>query len=580
MGSPGARRGAGFFVAGPQPLADNTGMTLSPLGDSAVVMTFGTGIDATVSARVRAVAAEIKRHPPRGVVDIVPAFASVAVFYDITLIAGYAVFCAELERLAVQAETSMVSAAVNRVEIPVCYGSECGPDLPAVAAHHPMTEEQVVALHSGADYFVQAIGFVPGFPYLGGMPERLAMPRRATPRPHVPGGSVGIGGVQTGVYPFVTPGGWNLVGRTPLRLFDPHRTPPALLHAGDQVRFRSINKSDYEALLGRAKKGDSQETREPAQGNSPASGGAAVTVIRAGLFTTIQDVGRRGQRSDGIAQSGAADPCALQLANTLVGNVAEAAGLEFTLLGPELEFSQETLVAIGGAAFDGLPRWQPFRIPAGTRIAFGHATAGCRGYLACAGGIDLTPVLGSRSTHVQAGIGGLNGRALRDGDVLSLPRVKREMAGHWHLDERILPEYSSQPALRALRGAQAGDFGSAFWGRDFKVTAHSDRMGVRLQGEPLVRDNREELLSSAVAPGTVQIPPDGQPIVLLADAQTIGGYPQVAHVISVDLPLVAQLRPGDTVCFIEVTLAQAHELALARERALAMLREGIAQKLR
>jgi antagonist of KipI len=296
------------------------------------------------------------------------------------------------------------------------------------------------------------------------------------------------------------------------------------------------------------------------------------------MLTTVQDLGRRGFRASGVPLGGAADPLALRVANLLVGNAEDAAGLEFTLFGPELVFSRDTLVAAGGGDFGGLPLWQPTIIRAGETLRFGSARLGCRGYLAIAGGIDVPQVLGSASTLLRAGFGGLNGRALRGGDTLALCEIARRVTGHWHLDPRILPAYSTSPVVRVVPGAQAGEFGGQLSAGEFKVTPQSDRMGARLAGPALKRASQAELVSATVVPGTIQMPPDGQPIVLLADAQTIGGYPQVAHVIGVDLPLVAQLRPGDTVRFREVTLAEAHDAAHARERAVGLLREGLAQK--
>jgi antagonist of KipI len=303
-----------------------------------------------------------------------------------------------------------------------------------------------------------------------------------------------------------------------------------------------------------------------------------VNVIRAGMLTTVQDRGRRGHRASGVPLSGAMDAFALRVANLLVGNAENAAALEFTLRGPELEFSTDTVIAVGGADFGALPMWQPIRVAAGTRVNFGAARAGCRGYLAIAGGFEVAAVLGSRSTYLRAAIGGHAGRALRDGDVLRAPGLAPQVAGRWHIDERILPAYSASPVVRVVRGAQADEFG-ALGEATFSVSQKSDRMGVRLAGPALVRYATRELVSMTVVPGTIQVPPDGQPIVLMADAQTIGGYPQIAHVVSVDLPLVAQLRPGDTVRFREIPLAEAHELLLARERALAILHEGLAEKL-
>ena len=305
----------------------------------------------------------------------------------------------------------------------------------------------------------------------------------------------------------------------------------------------------------------------------------AITVIRSGMLTTVQDLGRRGHRAAGVPLGGAMDAMALRLVNLLVGNGEDAAALEFTLTGPELVFTADTTIAMGGGDFGGVPRWQPVRVRAGERVKFGAARTGCRGYLAVAGGLDVPVVLGGRGTYLRAALGGLEGRALRDGDELRAAAVSREMVGGWQIDERILPSYSAAPTVRIVRGAQAGEFDGPLTSVGFKVTSKSDRMGVRLIGPEMVRRDARELISATVAPGTVQVPPDGQPIVLMADAQTIGGYPQIAHVISVDLPLVAQLKPGDTLRFREVTLQAAHQLILDRARALALLREGLAQKM-
>lgn len=306
-------------------------------------------------------------------------------------------------------------------------------------------------------------------------------------------------------------------------------------------------------------------------------------VVRAGMLTTVQDLGRRGHRGDGVPLSGAMDPLALRVANALVGNPEGAAVLEFTLVGPELEFSADVLVGLGGADCEGLRAWKPMRVRAGERFHLGPCVRGCRGYLAIAGGIDVVPVLGSRSTYLRGSFGGFEGRALHDGDVLKIGRprvpIPTSSTASWRIDPRVLPEYDASPTVRVLDGAQAGEFGEVLFEGEFKLSPQSDRMGLRLTGPRLARTSAVELLSSAVAPGTIQVPPAGQPIVLMADAQTIGGYPQAAHVISVDLPLVAQLRPGDSLRFVKVTLAEAQELALARERDLALLREGLAQKL-
>jgi antagonist of KipI len=313
-----------------------------------------------------------------------------------------------------------------------------------------------------------------------------------------------------------------------------------------------------------------------------------MTVLSPGLLTTVQDLGRSGHRRQGVTSGGAMDAFALQVANLLVGNAADAAALEFTLTGPRLKFSGDALIALCGGGFGDLPDWRLVRVSAGGEISLERNREGCRGYLAVAGGLDVPRVLGGGGTDLRGGFGGHEGRALRAGDILKVKRglleahsMRPDAALHHFIAPEIRPAYSRSPTVRVVRGAEAGEFSGEFFQHLFTVEAHSDRMGLRLAGPQLERRSKGgELISSPVAPGTIQVPPDGQPIVLMADAQTLGGYPKIAHAISVDLPLLAQLRPGDTVRFQEVALAEAHRLRLAREHALAILREGLAEKLR
>jgi antagonist of KipI len=564
-------------------------MTVSPLGDSAIVIAIGESLDAETAGRASAVAAEIQRQALSGIADVVPAFGTVAVFFDPAHAASFDALSAQLESIVSSVETGTSNALTAIAELPVCYGEQHGPDLEMIAARLHKSPREVAALHASAEYVVHAIGFSPGFPYLGGLPPELATPRRATPRPRVPPGSVGIGGVQTGIYPLETPGGWNLIGRTPLRLFDATRAQPALLRAGDRVRFRPIDADEFSTLALNATAPPAEERARAAedaggdmaahQPEDPPAGVPGVEVLRAGMFTTVQDLGRRGHRANGVPCSGAADQFALRVTNLLVGNHEDQAALEFTLVGPELKFLHDTVVALGGGEFRGLPRWRPVAMRKGAILKIGPAITGCRGYLAIAGGVEVAPVLGSRSTYVRARLGGHEGRQLTNGDSLPVPDVRRTFSDHWRIDERIVPPYSGSAVVRVIPGAHAGQFDDGWTDRAFKVSTQSDRMGVRLIGASLQRNVAGDMLSAAVAPGTIQVPPDGQPIVLLADAQTIGGYPQLAHVISVDLPLVAQLRPGEEVRFVPVTLADARELVAAQERAIGLLREGLAQKL-
>jgi len=305
-----------------------------------------------------------------------------------------------------------------------------------------------------------------------------------------------------------------------------------------------------------------------------------IAVLRAGMQTTVQDLGRRGRLAEGVPVGGAADAFALRVANLLVGNPEDAPALEITLIGPELEFGEAACVAVCGARFDQVPPWRPVRVEAGGRIRFGRRLQGCRAYLSISGGFDVEPVMGGRGTLLSAGIGGFQGRALRDGDVLRSVPSKRQLSGHWSIDERMLPPYSSEPTVRVMPGANAHEFGEALFSGRYAVTARSSRMGIRLDGPKLVRSGGDDLVSTAVAPGTIQVPPDGDPIVLIADAQTLGGYPRVAHAASVDFPLLAQLAPGDGVRFSRTTVGEAHAMARAGEHRIALLRQGLAEKIR
>ncbi len=539
-------------------------MTVSPLGDSAVVISLGDTIGPAMAARVRAIATELRRTPPAGTVDVVPAFAQIALCFEPGRLPEMEDLGRELAEAVVRADTRGRPADLRTIEIPVCYGGAHGPDLAAVAERAALSPAEVIGRHAGADYLVYAIGFSPGFPYLGGLPPEIATPRRATPRLRVAAGSVGIGGAQTGVYPQESPGGWNLIGRTPLRLFDPLRAEPALLRAGDRVKFHAIPEQEFAA-------GELTRISEVVRTDG-------IQVVRAGMHTTVQDLGRAGRRAEGVPVSGAADGFALRLANLIVGNPEGAAAFELSFVGPEVRFPHETVVALGGGEFEGLPLWRPVRVAAGTILKLGAARRGCRGYLAVAGGIDVAPVLDSRSTCVRAGFGGFHGRVLRDGDVVPVLQSARPLRGSWHVDHRLLPAYGGDSLVRVVRGAQAGEYAEGWNAARFTVSRQADRMGVRLAGATLVRNNTQDLISSPVVPGTIQVPPDGEPIVLLADAQTIGGYPQVAHVVTVDLPLVAQLRPGDTVRFREISPGEARALMVAREHSLALLKEGLKEK--
>lgn len=233
-------------------------MLFAPLGDVAVVVTLGEKIDESTLRRVRALANALLARADAGVVDVVPAYSTVTVFYETTGAfseSPYARMCRVISECAAHASPRHEASALGErkrrtrnaktIEIPVCYGGEFGPDLEGVARQAKLRVDDVVELHAKSDYQVCAIGFTPGFPYLSGLPDKLHAPRRPTPRVKVPAGSVGIGGMQTGVYSLPTPGGWQLIGRTPLTLFEVDREEPALLQVGDEVKFRAISPEEF-----------------------------------------------------------------------------------------------------------------------------------------------------------------------------------------------------------------------------------------------------------------------------------------------------------------------------------------------
>jgi antagonist of KipI len=327
----------------------------------------------------------------------------------------------------------------------------------------------------------------------------------------------------------------------------------------------------------------------------------SISVLKPGLLTTVQDQGRSGYQKAGLVVGGALDAAVLRTANALVGNPPEAAGLECTLRGPTLRFEAAALLALTGADLAAnlngrpVPLGRPVAVRAGAVLTFGAPKASGRAWLAVAGGVAVPLVLGSRATYLRAALGGLEGRALRTGDELPVGEWSatgrrlfdvlkpEETAGwaatKWHIATAPLARFGAPLGVRALPGPEYAQFAPAsqraFWEEDFSVTTEADRMGCRLSGPPLARLASAELLSSAVTFGTVQVPAGGQPIVLLADRQTTGGYPRLAQVIAADLGRLAQALPGTRLRFQPVTLAEAQALYLAQEQQLRALARAV-----
>jgi antagonist of KipI len=427
------------------------------------------------------------------------------------------------------------------------------------------------------------LGFSPGFPYLLGLDPALAVPRLATPRTRVPAGSVGIGGAQTGVYPDEGPGGWRLIGRTAVAMFDARREPASWLVPGDRVRFGAAcgSGASREALAAHGERF--------AACAAPTMAG--IEVLAPGLLTTVQDLGRVGHRHLGVGTAGALDAYSLRVANRLAGNDDGAAALEITLQGPRLRFDGATRIAITGADIDAhvdgiaIPGWRPVDLPAGSELVLGPCRRGARAYLAVAGGFEVERLLGSAGTDLRAGFGGVDGRALVAGDRLAVKdRVGAfaapatvAIAKGW-IDPSPDLDLAHPLPIRVLPASDALVPADALFAQAWRITAQSNRQGARLQGEALTLAVPGQRISEPVAPGTIQLPPDGQPIVLLAEAQTVGGYPRIGHVIDADLPRLAQRRPGESVTFVAVDATQAHAAGCAQRQRLARIGLAIDQR--
>lgn len=297
-----------------------------------------------------------------------------------------------------------------------------------------------------------------------------------------------------------------------------------------------------------------------------------IRVIKPGLLTTIQDLGRIGFAHLGLSPAGAADSLSFRIANLLLGNDANAPAFEMTLLGPTLEFETAALIAISGSrTSSSLPVNDPFPVAAGTRVATGSLLEGARAYLAVRGGLAVPGIMNSCSTFLPAGIGGFKGRALRTGDQIA---ISKQAAGPICKPQltRAASLQLRHGTIRVTAALQYDWFGQEaierFQQQAFTVRDDSNRAGLRLQGEPVLPPQHRELLTEGIALGSVQIPPDGQPIILFVDQQTTGGYPKIANVIAADLWRVGQLRPRDEVRFSFVKIPEAIELLRLQEQAL------------
>ncbi|MFD1702044.1 5-oxoprolinase/urea amidolyase family protein [Methylopila henanensis] len=453
--------------------------------------------------------------------------------------------------------TASARAAGPLVDIPALYDGE---DLGEVADHLGVTPEEVVRRHTGSDYDVAFIGFAPGFAYLVGGEPSLNVPRRRSPRTRIPAGSVALAGLFSGVYPKDSPGGWQLIGRTPLEMWDPAREPAALLQPGARVRFRALrDRDEFEA----ARESFAEPRRSAPASPEPEAGGTVLTLVEAPLPALVQDLGRPGFAGQGVSASGALDRAALRAANRIVGNEPGRPCLEIAGGGFVFTSSGPAVVAVAGApcaleirAADGVPypaaAYAPLPLAAGDRVALRAPERGVRSYLAARGGFTVEPELGSASTDTLARLGPA---PLQTGARLAIGTGPAGPVALHETPAEEPPATGDVVTLDVVLGPRADWFTAASLAllceQDWEVTPRSDRVGLRLAGERALgrADPTAELPSEGTATGAIQVPHDGQPVLFLADHPLTGGYPVIATVAERHLDRAGQIPPGARIRF-------------------------------
>jgi KipI family sensor histidine kinase inhibitor len=494
--------------------------------------------------------------PIAGTGELIPGARTLLVFYRPS-----AVSPEEIVRSARSRELGgRIAGTGSLIEIPVTYDGE---DLAEVAQLLGVTPAEVVQMHTGQEYAVGFTGFAPGFAYLTGGHPQLDVPRRSSPRTRIPAGSVALAGTFSGVYPRESPGGWQLIGTTPAQMWDLARDRPALLLPGDRVRFVDVSGADLAT---------SQTAATPTS-SAAANIDHGLEITAPGMLTLLQDLGRPGYASMGVSSSGALDAVSLREANRLVGNTSGTACLEMTFGGLRLRARGEQVLAVtgapasltiirsddeddaGGTHSRTVEFGRPFALAAGDELVVGAPSTGIRSYLAARGGFDLEPVLGSLSTDVLAVLGpnpvtagtvlpvGIPARGIT---AVALPDVAApSVAG--------TPADSAEVVLDVVLGPRTDWFSvdavESLAGQSWLVSSKSNRVGLRLEGTSLTRVIDAELPSEGAVAGAIQIPPNGQPVLFLADHPLTGGYPIIGSVATHDLSRAGQLPPGARIRF-------------------------------
>ena len=470
----------------------------------------------------------------RGLLDAIPGARTLLLLFDPELLDRESL----LREVAMGASASPSAGEGRPVRVPVLYG---GADLPELARGLKISPREFAGRHAAARYTVAFLGFAPGFPYLAGLPAELHAPRLATPRTHVPAGSVAVGGEFTGIYPSATPGGWRLIGRTPLRLFDPSASPPCLLLPGDRVAFEEISEAEFARRI--------PSSWEEEESKIPREGDPLFRVLSPGLWTSVQGGPRFGWGSYGIPPGGAMDLDALAAGNLALENPPQAAALEITLAGPDLAALSSGTLSLSGAEISCEINGRPaaaqgvHEVAPGDRVRLGHARDGARAYLCVRGGLEM-PAQPTPSCRISAGDlvwGGEKNESPAPG--ASSPRRSPEGSGP--LRVVLGPQDFPEEAITTLLESP------------YRVLSASDRRGIRLEGPALSHRGSADIPPEGTALGAIQVPAGGLPIALGPDRPVTGGYAKIATVIGADWARLAQALPGSEVRFRAVELAEA-----------------------
>jgi len=511
--------------------------------DGALLVDYPEAEEEEANRAAVALAAFLAARPHAGLRDTIPGARTLFCEFDPATIAHEAL-AGLIEAAAPEAGDS---GPAREHRVPVLYGGEAGADLPELSREAGMSQPELISLHASVRYRVAFLGFAPGFAYMTGLPAALRFPRRSTPRTRVPAGALAVAGPYTGIYPNAGPGGWNLIGSAAFRLFDPARQPPASLLPGDRVAFEPVAAPDFERALRDA-------PGAPPPGAPRPRATAVLEVESPGLWSAPCGAPRYGAGSSGVPPGGAMDQASLSAGNAALGNPEGAAALEVTVSGPTLAALEDLVAVLAGAPCEALlgrsaiKAGAPFWMARGERLSIGPVRDGVRSYLCVAGGLALPDA-------------GPVPRRLETGDLLLRPAGAPSP-----MPVRIarLPRISADPVVRIVLGSQVERFSargvSQLLDSRYRVSAASDRRGVRLEGPPLEPSRGgAEIFPEGTALGAIQVPPDGQPIVLGPDRPITGGYAKIGTVISADFPVLAQARPGSTLRFRSVSLAEAVE---------------------